>query len=300
MLAAMAASAAAAGIDAADEAEGAAASAAMDALLIASAPVVNDEAGFVGFLFHVNRLGWRTIALLWLSVHMAYMTLYVLYIRHEPSSAALLARGALSRKQVRDLRFYDPHDLSLPPTTVLDYKWSEVQAAAPLYVAWTMCVHMPTHLCILVCIWSKRLRPFVRRWYEPLFGVISMLQLCTYIFMDAYILHVTGRVPRYAFADCAMHALGVFWFHCTGPFRLTCSNLSVVVRAFVTFGICVWTRAWGMLLWPGNAVQVLGLIITFMLGPRQDRSMRKRYAEHVAATAAAAAEPAAQGKVKSA
>ena len=155
------------------------------------------EAGFVGFTFDVNMAGWRTVGLLALFVHVVHMSLYWLYIRPEPDSAALLARGAVLCKQVHSLRFYDPADLSLPPKTALDYPWSEVQAAAPLYVAWTMLVHIPTHICILLCVTSMRLRPWVRRHYEPLYLVLSFLELLTYILMDIDILHVTGRCgPR--------------------------------------------------------------------------------------------------------
>jgi hypothetical protein len=248
----------------------------------------------------VNGAGWRTIALLALLVHTVHMYLYYRYMRSEPSSAALLARGAVLRKQVHALRFYDPSDLSLPPMTVLDYPWPFVLAVAPPYVAWTVLVHIPTHIAILAFITSRRLRPFVRRHYEHLYAVLSVLELSTYLLMDVYILRVTGRVPRYAFSDCAMHTIGVLLFHRTGPFRLFFSNAAVALRTFVVFGVCVWTRSWGMLLWKENAVQLVGLITLVALSFGRDRRLRARYAEHVAAAAALAAQPAAQGKCKTA
>jgi hypothetical protein len=286
----------------ADEAAGAAADAAMDAFGIAAAPGVMDEAGYTHYVFDVNAAGWRTVGLLALFVHTVHMSLYYLYMRRETSSDALMARGTVLRKQVHSLRFYDPADLSLPPTTVLDYPWATVLAAAPPYVAWTLLVHIPTHIAILLFVSVRRLRPFVRRWYEPLFALLSILELTTYIFMDTYIHSVTGRVPRYAFSDCVMHTLGVLVFHRTGPFRLPLSHASVLYRAAVVFGTCVRLRAWGMLLWPENAVQVAGLSLLIALAPGNDRRLRARYAEHVAAGAAAAAgaadSAAAHGKRK--
>jgi len=312
-----------------DEAEGAAADAAMDALGIAAAPIVQmasggGDAGYVAYLCDVNSAAWRTVTLLALFVHTVHMFLYFVFMRPEDSPAALLARGAVLRKQVHSLRFYDPADLSAPPLTALvracvnailctlltfcspqqEYPWPFVLASAPPYVAWTLLVHIPTHLAILYLVTSRRLRPFVRRNYEPLFIALSILELTTYIFMDVLILRTIGRVPRYAFADCMMHTLGVLLFHRTGPFRLALSNFSVLYRAAVTFGIAVHTRAWGMLLWPENAVQFCGLAALLVLAPGNARRMRRNYADYVAANAAKAvaeaAEPSAAGKRKTA
>ena len=302
-------------LDSDDEAEAADADAAMDAMGIPSAAMytraaaaaplrpglVADEKGYTQFVFDINVRSWRTVALLALFVHTVHMWLYFNYIRPESSSAALLARGAVLRKQVHSLRFYDPADLSLPPMTTLDYPWRFVLDSAPPYVAWTLFVHIPTHLVILAVVTSRRLLPFARRNYEPLFAVLSVLELSTYIYMDLLILRTTGRVPRYAFADCTMHTIGVLWFHRTGPFRLALSNFSVLLRMFVCFGICFYTRAWRMLLWPENAVQLVGLTALMVMAPGYDRRMRAGYAEHVATLLAAeAAEPAAGGKRKTA
>jgi hypothetical protein len=246
----------------------------------------------------VNLNPWRTTALLSLFVRTVHAWLYWTYMRSEPGPEALLgrtARGAVLRKQVHSLRFYDPADLSAPSMTVLDYPWATVLAAAPPYMAWTVLVLVPTHLAFLVFSTSSRLRPFVRRRYEPLFACLLVLELLTYIFMDAFILHVTGRVPRYAFADCAMHALGTLFFHSTGMFGLRLSLAAVLMRSFVScVGICVWTRAWGMLLWPENVVQLASLAVSFVLAPRRERRMRAQHA--AVAAAAAAAEPAAKAK----
>lgn len=174
-------------------------------------------------------------------------------------------------------------------------------SSAPPYVAWTLFVHIPTHMAILYFITSRRWRPFVRRHYEPLYITLSILELTTYIFMDVLILRTIGRVPRYAFADCALHALGVLLFHRTGPFRLALSNCSVLYRMVVTFGITVYTRAWGMLLWTENSVQLVGLLALLVLAPGHDRRMRRNFADYVAANAAkAAVEPAAAGTRKTA
>ena len=113
-----------AAFDAEDEAEGAAADAAMDALGIAAAAVVpiataGGEAGYIAYLCDVNSAAWRTVALLALFVHTVHMFLYFTFMRPEDSPAALLARGAVLRKQVHSLRFYDPADLSAPPLTAL-------------------------------------------------------------------------------------------------------------------------------------------------------------------------------------
>ena len=314
VLAAVAASAEAA-LDSDDEAESYDADAAMDALGIPAAAMVSRaaatvaptpavavdyEAGYTRFVFDINVKAWRTVALLALFVHTVHMWLYFNYIRPESSAAALLARGAVLRKQIHSLRFYDPADLALPPMTALDYPWRFVLDSAPPYVAWTLLMHIPTHLVILACVTSRRLLPFTRRNYEPLFALLSVLELSTYIYMDLLILHTTGRVPRYAFADCTMHTIGVLWFHRTGPFRLALSNASVLLRMFVSFGICVYTRAWGMLLWPENAVQLVGLTALMVMAPGYDRRMRAGYAEHVAQLAEEAQEPAAGGKRKTA
>ena len=305
VLAAMAESADAA-LDSDDEAEAADADAAMDTLGIpaAAAPLagaVVDEVAYAQFVYEMNRRAWRAVALLALFVHTVHMWLYFNYMRPEPSSDKLLARGAVLRKQVHSLRFYDPADLSLPPMTALDYPWRFVLDSAPPYVAWTLGVHIPTHLFILACVTSGCLRPLVRRNYEPLFAVLSLLELSTYIYMDVLILRTTGRVPRYAFSDCAMHTIGVLLFHRTGPFRLALSNASVLYRMVVSFGICAYTRAWGMLLWPENAVQLVGLTALMVMAPGHDRRMRACYAEHVAKAAADAAEGlAAGGKRKTA
>jgi hypothetical protein len=303
VLAAIAASSAAAeaafGADHDDEAEGAAADASLSALLLAAAQA--DEAGFTAYLFDVNTALWRTTALLALFVRTVHTWLYVHSIRSQPSLAPLLARGAVLRKQVHSLRFYDAANLAAPPLTVLDYPWPMVQAAAPLYVAWIVLVNIPTHIAILLLSSWSRLRPLARRRYEPLFGLLTVLELVTYIFMDVHVLRVTGgRVARYAFSDCAMHALGILFFHRTGMFRLHMSLATVTLRSCVTFGVCAWTRAWGMLLWPENAVQLVGLTASLLLAPGRNRRLRLRYAQHVAAAAAAAAAepPAAQGKHK--
>jgi hypothetical protein len=84
-----------------------------------------------------------------------------------------------------------------------------------------------------------------------------------------------------------MHALGISCFHRTGPFRLFTSQFSVCFRMIVTFGICVWTGAWRMMLWPENLVQLLACTSLLILA-RRDRDLRKRYAEHGARAAAAA------------
>ena len=297
--------------DSDDEAEAADADAAMDALGIpaaalyspptASAGVVVDEVAYAQFVYEMNRMAWRAVALLALFVHTVHMWLYFNYMRPEPNPDKLLARGAVLRKQVHSLRFYDPADLSRPPMTALDYPWRFVLDSAPPYVAWTLGVHIPTHLFILACVTSSRLRPLVRRNYEPLFAVLSLLELSTYIYMDVLILRTTGRVPRYAFSDCAMHTIGVLLFHRTGPFRLALSNASVLYRMVVSFGICAFTRAWGMLLWPENAVQLVGLTALMVMAPGHDRRMRACYTEHVAKAAADAAEGlAAGGKRKTA
>ena len=268
-----------------DEAEGAAADAALGALLAArtAARSAETEAGYVEWLCDVNLGLWRSTGILALFVHTVHTCLYFAYIRNQPSVTALLARGAVLRKQVKDVRFYDPADLSAPALTMLDYPWHEVLAAAPIYVAWTVLVHIPTHICILACANSARLRPFVRRNYEVVYGTLCALELSSYIFMDSYIYHVTGRVPRYAFADCTMHALGVLLFHRTGMFRLRLSLFIIALRSFVTLGTCIRTGAWWGLLWRENAVQAAALALMGVLAPWTDRRLRARYAAHAAA-----------------
>jgi hypothetical protein len=288
--------------DADDEAEGAAVDAALaDVLLVATHA---HEAGYIAYLCDVNLGLFRTTALLALFVRTVHTWLYVHNIRSEPSLAALMARGAVLRKQVHSLRFYDAADLSVPPMTVLEYPWEIVQSAAPLYMAWIVFVNIPTHATILLFVSAARLRPFLRRHYERLFGLLIFLELLTYILMDIHIFRVTGgRVARYAIVDCAMHALGVLFFHRTGMFGLRLSLATMMMRSCVTFGVCVWTRAWGILLWPENAVQLVFLVGSMVLAPGRDRRLRLRYAQHVAAAAAAAAaaEPlTAQGKHKAA
>ena len=271
--------------DADDEAEGAAADAALAALLAArtAARFAETETGYVEWLCDINLGLWRSTGILALFVHTVHTCLYFAYIRNQPSAAALLARGAVLRKQVNDVRFYDPADLSAPPLTMLDYPWHEVLAAAPIYVAWTTLVHIPTHICILACANSARLRPFVRRNYEAVYGTLCALELSSYIFMDSYIYYVTGRVPRYATADCTMHALGVLLFHRTGMFRLPLSLFIVALRSFVTLGTCIRTGAWQGLLWRENAVQAAALALMGVLAPLTDRRLRARYAAHAAA-----------------
>ena len=272
-----------------DEAEGAAADAALTALLAARTAAVSaeTEAGYVAWLCEVNLGLWRTTGILALFVHTVHTCLYFAYIRNQASAAPLLARGAVLRKQVNDVRFYDPADLAAPPLTMLDYPWHEVLDAAPGYVAWTVLVHIPTHICILACANSARLRPFVRRHYEAIYGTLCTLELSSYIFMDSYIYYVTGRVPRYAFADCTMHAIGVLMFHRTGMFRLPLSLFIIALRSFVTLGTCVRTGAWWGLLWRENAVQAAALALMGVLAPWTDRRLRARYAEHAAAKLAA-------------
>ena len=295
VLAAIAASAAAddAAYDSADEAEGAAADAAMEALQAGGFGLAQggDKAGFIAFMCDANLDAWRTIALLSLLVRTVHAWLYWTYMRGEPGPEALLARGMWIRKQVHGLRFYDPADLAAPSMTAIDYPWATVLAAAPRYMAWSVLVLIPVHIVILLVACLSRLRPFVRRHYEPLFASLLFLKLITYIFMDAFILHVSARVPRYAFADCVMHALGILFFFSNGMFGLRLTLATVLLRFVGCVGICVWTHAWGMLLWPENVMQLASLALSLVLTPRRQRRLRAQYFAAAAAAALPAAKP---------
>jgi hypothetical protein len=91
-----------------------------------------------------------------------------------------------------------------------------------------------------------------------------------------------------------MHALGILFFFSTGIFGLRLSLAAVLMRSVGSVGVCVWTRAWGMLLWPENVVQLASLAVCMVLAPRRERRLRAQHA--AAAAAAAAAEPAAKLK----
>lgn len=248
----------------------------------ASADDAEREAGYVHYLFKIALPAWRTVGLLTVLVHTAHLLLWIFCIRSEPSPAKLLARGAVLRKQVRDTLLYDPADLSAPPLTMLDYPWAAVVAAAPPYVAWTLLLHLPTHAAILLFCCSRRLRSFASSHYEPIFHVLSTLEVVTYLVMDACIYRTTGRVPLYPITGCFLHSLGVVIFHRRGPFRRTLSNWQLVCRLVCTFAVTVCTGAFGLLLKPHNVIQILALLLTWALSGRNDRYLRARYADEVA------------------
>ncbi len=199
-------------------------------------------------------------------------------MRAEASPSALLVRGAALRKQIKHTRLYDPAAPHDAPLCLLDLPWADVVAAAPAYIAALAAVRMPTHAAILLFSSSKRLRPFTLRHYERIFCLLAAVETSFYLFADAYIYCITGRVVIYALPDAALHALGTLWFHRSGPFRSRAARAAVLCRLIAISAVIVYSRAWALLLRPAYVVQLLAGGVALWLSGAREARMRQRYA----------------------
>jgi hypothetical protein len=177
------------------------------------------EAGFIRFLADLNMTSWRTIAVLTLLVHNMHVYFWYFFIRAQASPQALLLRGTVLSKQIRDTRLFHPRDAAAPPLTALDLPWGDIVAAAPFYIAAVVLIRLPVYYANLFFSCTKSIRPFVYRHYELIFTLLATVENSFYLFIDAYAYSLTGRVVVYALPDCIMHGFGLALFHRTGPFR---------------------------------------------------------------------------------